>query len=113
MSDGFSGNIALKAIEGTAELAAENLALLLRTQTDIPISAAAQEQLLTDFSSAMDPELHNGAFLLGLAGIVVKAHGNSSIDGFVASIGQALQCEEHRMIAKITAQLASSGSPYA
>ena len=113
VSDGFSGNIALKAIEGTAELAAENLALLLRTQTDIPISAAAQEQLLTDFSSAMDPELHNGAFLLGLAGIVVKAHGNSSIDGFVASIGQALQCEEHRMIAKITAQLASSGSPYA
>ena len=113
VSDGFSGNIALKAIEGTAELAAENLAKLLHDQTDVRISAAAQEQLLTEFSNAMDPELHNGAFLLGLAGIVVKAHGNSSIDGFVASIGQALQCEEHRMIAKIKEQLASSGLPAA
>ena len=111
--DGFCGNIALKAIEGTAALAAENLARLLRAQSDIPISLAVQEQLLTDFSGAMDPELHNGAFLLGLSGIVVKAHGASSIDGFVASIGQALQCEEHRMIAKIAEQLAHSGSPAA
>jgi glycerol-3-phosphate acyltransferase PlsX len=113
VSDGFSGNVALKAIEGTAKLAAKNLANLLRAQTDVPISAAAQAQLLTGFSSAMDPELHNGAFLLGLAGIVVKAHGNSSVDGFAAAIGQAVKCQEHRMIARISEQLARSDSPVA
>lgn len=113
VADGFYGNIALKAIEGTAELAAQSLAKLMLRQTDMPISGAAQEKLLADFSSVMDPALHNGAFLLGLAGIVVKAHGNSSVDGFAAAIEQALECKEHRMIAKISEQLGLCESPSA
>ena len=105
--DGFVGNIALKAIEGTAEAARKKLAGLLSSAT---VYGDAGERLLEDFSIAMDPELHNGAFLLGLAGVVIKAHGHSSVAGFVASIGQALQCDGENMIAGISDQLASGFS---
>jgi glycerol-3-phosphate acyltransferase PlsX len=104
--DGFVGNIALKAIEGTAELARETLAELLAGNN---AHGDQWQSLLAEFSKAMDPELHNGAFLLGLAGVVVKAHGDSSVEGFVASIGQALKCDEQNMVARIEEQLASVG----
>jgi glycerol-3-phosphate acyltransferase PlsX len=103
--DGFVGNIALKAIEGTAELASEKLRQLLSSgSAPAPVGEHA-EQLVAAFSSAMNPELHNGAFLLGLARVVVKAHGHSSVEGFVASIKQALKCEEQNMIANMKGQL--------
>jgi len=101
--DGFVGNVALKSIEGTAELAREKLVELL---SDDESYDKLGGQLVTEFARAMDPELHNGAFLLGLAGVVVKAHGDSSVDGFVASIGQALKCDEQNMVARIKERLA-------
>lgn len=103
--DGFVGNIALKAIEGTAQVARDKLAQLLSSQPDTGGTVEACGRLRADFSAAMNPELHNGAFLLGLDGVVVKAHGHSSVQGFVASIGQALKCEEQDMIARIKKQL--------
>ena len=105
--DGFVGNVTLKAIEGTAELASEKLAALLAAGGHYGASAEQLDKLLIDFSTAMDPEIHNGAFLLGIDGIVIKAHGHSSVAGFVASISQALKCEKHNMIAKIKEQLSN------
>jgi glycerol-3-phosphate acyltransferase PlsX len=106
--DGFTGNIALKAIEGTAELARRKLTALIASPGAYGISQPGSEQLLTDFAAQMDHESHSGAFLLGLNGIVVKAHGNSSSDGFAAAIGCALKCEERNMIANMKTQLASA-----
>ena len=104
--DGFVGNIALKAIEGTATLAGDKLAQLLSAGQRYGLSDEGLRQLRADFAGALDPEMHNGAFLLGLAGVVVKAHGHSSVEGFVASIGQALKCEQQHMIEKMKTRLA-------
>ncbi|MEH6582153.1 MAG: phosphate acyltransferase PlsX [Halioglobus sp.] len=106
--DGFVGNIALKAIEGTAALAVEKLEELLSCDGGSGVTEEQRERLLADFTAALDPEIHNGAFLLGLAGIVIKAHGGSSVEGFAASIRQALQCEEQGMITKMQAQLVAT-----
>ena len=103
--DGFTGNIALKSVEGTAELAKKKLAQLLESAVDKDERDDSRQQLLADFSLAMDPDIHNGAFLLGLSAVVVKAHGNSSVEGLAVSIGQALKCQEHNLIAKMIKQL--------
>ncbi|MEH6589654.1 MAG: phosphate acyltransferase PlsX [Halioglobus sp.] len=96
--DGFVGNIALKAIEGTAEIASNELKRLVDASS---LNGDLAQEILQKFALAMDPELHNGAFLLGLSGVVVKAHGDSSVEGFVSSIAQALLCEELSMTAKM------------
>jgi phosphate acyltransferase len=98
VADGFVGNIALKAIEGTAEIASDELKRLIDAS---PLTGDLAQGVLLEFARAMDPELHNGAFLLGLSGVVVKAHGHSSVDGFVSSIAQALLCEEQSMTTKM------------
>jgi glycerol-3-phosphate acyltransferase PlsX len=103
--DGFTGNIALKSVEGTAELAKKKLAQLLESAVDKDERDGSRQQLLADFSRAMDPDIHNGAFLLGLSAVVVKAHGDSSVEGLAVSIGQALKCQEHNLIAKMIKQL--------
>ena len=78
VSDGFSGNIALKAVEGTARFVADLLrrALLssLRSKFGFLISRPATELL----KHHLDPNNHNGAVFLGLNGVVVKSHGSAS-----------------------------------
>ncbi|MFK8048849.1 MAG: phosphate acyltransferase PlsX [Halioglobus sp.] len=106
--DGFTGNIALKAVEGTAKLSSESLSKVLQDAAELNLSDEQQENLIAAFASAMNPELHNGAFLLGLDSLVVKAHGASSIAGFAASIDQALQCEQDNMIARVKRELAAT-----
>ena len=105
--DGLVGNIALKAVEGTARLSSEYLKAILEKATELSLSDTQRQSLFKAFALAMNPDSHNGAFLLGLSSLVVKAHGASSVEGFAASIGQALQCEEHNMIARMQQQLAA------
>ena len=80
--DGFAGNIALKAMEGTGRYLREQLQSL---QAGSGVSSA---KLLR----WMNPNRYNGAFLLGLNGVVVKSHGGSDAEGFLIAIRQALQC---------------------
>ena len=85
VTDGFSGNIALKAIEGTARFVADLLrrsfASSLRSKVGFLISRPATELL----KHHLDPNNHNGAVFLGLNGIVVKSHGSASALGVAAS----------------------------
>ncbi len=103
--DGFVGNVALKSIEGTAQLSARHFKEILARSTELGVTDKQREHLLKAFAAAMNPDSHNGAFLLGLDSLVVKAHGTSSVQGFAASIHQALQCEENNMIARMKQRL--------
>lgn len=80
--DGFAGNIALKAMEGTGRYLRSQLQSLQAG------SGASSAKLLR----WMNPNRYNGAFLLGLNGVVVKSHGGSDAEGFLTAILQALQC---------------------
>jgi len=106
--DGMIGNVALKAIEGTARRSVEQLEAVLGSAPGVRFTVDDRQALLASFSSAMNPEAHNGAFLLGLDALVIKAHGASSALGFAAAINQALQCEEKRMIQRMKQQLISA-----
>lgn len=87
--DGFSGNIALKTVEGTARFVADLLkrafSSSLRSKVGFLISRPATE-LLRDH---LDPNNHNGAVFLGLNGLVVKSHGSANQAGVANAIALA------------------------
>ncbi len=110
VSDGFSGNIALKAIEGTARFVADLLrrsfSSSLRSKFGFLISRPATELL----KHHLDPNNHNGAVFLGLGGIVVKSHGSASALGVANAVHVTARLLEENLTEKITADLARIGA---
>jgi phosphate acyltransferase len=89
VSDGFTGNIALKSVEGTARFVTDLLRRAftssLRSKAGFLLSRPAFHMLKTH----LDPNNHNGAVFLGLNGIVVKSHGSADAGGVANAIGVA------------------------
>ena len=94
VSDGLLGNVALKAIEGTASMAQHLLGdHVQRLRSKGGLRAWLLERLLAtrDLADVYDPQGYNGASLLGLSGVVVKSHGRADGVGYAAAIDQARQ----------------------
>tara|TARA_R110002096_G_scaffold140607_12_gene295152 strand:+ start:381 stop:1430 length:1050 start_codon:yes stop_codon:yes gene_type:complete len=89
VSDGFSGNIALKMAEGTAELYTHFLREAFQASWTARIGYFFARRTLAQLRSRVDPRRYNGAVFAGLNGIVVKSHGNSDAFGFANAIGVA------------------------
>ena len=89
VTDGFSGNIALKTAEGTAKLLASFMRAAFTRSIFSKAGAVLAGSALHSFRQRMDPRLHNGGVLLGLKGISVKSHGGSDGAGFATAIGLA------------------------
>ena len=92
VSDGFSGNIALKTLEG----AAKNLLSLLKGKEKQPIFKSLAKFILRFFFKdayhrlkRINPDEYNGASLLGLTAVVVKSHGSANVDAFARAIADA------------------------
>ena len=89
VSDGFTGNIALKSIEGTARFITDLLRRAftssIRSKAGFLLSRPAFHMLRTH----LDPNNHNGAVFLGLNGIIVKSHGGADAGGVANAIGVA------------------------
>ncbi|MBH0113523.1 phosphate acyltransferase PlsX [Novosphingobium sp. YJ-S2-02] len=109
VTDGFSGNIALKAVEGTARFVADLLrrsfASSLRSKIGFLISRPATELL----KHHLDPNNHNGAVFLGLNGIVVKSHGGANAAGVANAVAVTARLLEENVTERITADLARVG----
>ncbi|MET0252381.1 MAG: phosphate acyltransferase PlsX, partial [Novosphingobium sp.] len=109
VSDGFSGNIALKAVEGAARFVADLLkrsfASSLRSKIGFLISRPATELLKTH----LDPNNHNGAVFLGLKGVVVKSHGNATAVGVANAVHVAARLLEENLTERIAADIAHLG----
>ncbi|MDE2597277.1 MAG: phosphate acyltransferase PlsX [Sphingomonadales bacterium] len=110
VTDGFSGNIALKAVEGTARFVADLLrrsfASSLRSKVGFLISRPATELL----KHHLDPNNHNGAVFLGLNGVVVKSHGSASALGVANAVHVTARLLEEDLTDRITADLARIGA---
>lgn len=102
VTDGFSGNIALKALEGTARFVADLLKRSfqssIRSKIGFLISRPATELLRYH----LDPNNHNGAVFLGLNGVVVKSHGSANATGCANAINVAAQLTKSDVTAKIS-----------
>jgi glycerol-3-phosphate acyltransferase PlsX len=105
VTDGFSGNIALKAMEGAARFVADLLkrsfSSSLRSKLGFLISKPATELL----KHHLDPNNHNGAVFLGLNGIVVKSHGGASALGVAHAVDVTARLLEENLTERIAADL--------
>ncbi|MES1157200.1 MAG: phosphate acyltransferase PlsX [Alphaproteobacteria bacterium] len=86
VTDGFTGNIALKAAEGTARMVAHFLREGLTSNVQSKIGALIASPALHKLRDRLDPSSVNGAVFLGLNGVVVKSHGGATGRGFAAAI---------------------------
>ena len=86
VTDGFTGNIALKTAEGTAKFITDSLKESLTETVLSKISIIFSYFALKKFKSKLDPRKFNGAIFLGLKGPVVKSHGSTDAVGFYHSI---------------------------
>jgi len=110
VTDGFSGNIALKAMEGAARFVADLLrrsfSSSLRSKFGFLISRPATELL----KHHLDPNNHNGAVFLGLNGIVVKSHGGASAVGVANAVAVTARLLEENLTERIAADLSRVGA---
>ncbi|MBA4165756.1 MAG: phosphate acyltransferase PlsX [Erythrobacter sp.] len=109
VTDGFSGNIALKAIEGTARFVTDLLrnafTSSLRSKIGFLVSRPATELL----KHHLDPNNHNGAVFLGLNGVVVKSHGSATAKGVANAVEVAARLLEDDITNRIAQDLAELG----
>ena len=89
VTDGFSGNIALKTAEGTAKLVNGLLRHAFRSTWLTRIGYFFSRSALQALRTHLDPNAHNGAVFLGLNGLVVKSHGSANVRGIANAIGVA------------------------
>ena len=100
ITDGFTGNIALKTAEGTANFITKNLKSSLNT-----FSLLLSYSSLKKFKEKLDPRKFNGAIFLGLEGPVVKSHGSTDAIGFSYSIDMCNKIIKSNLIEKIKSNL--------
>jgi glycerol-3-phosphate acyltransferase PlsX len=109
VSEGFSGNIALKAAEGTARQLTEILrgamARTWRTRLGYLFARAAFHEL----REKMDPRRSNGSVLLGLNGVVVKSHGGTDAEGFAYAVDVGYEMVRYDLLNKINQMLNREG----
>lgn len=99
--DGFIGNIALKAIEGSAKLFVNNVKSAFNRNWLTKLTGLLARPSLGYVRKAMDPGRRNGASLIGLQGIVIKSHGGANARAFANAIEEAIRSVEKNIPALI------------
>ena len=105
VSDGFTGNVALKTAEGTANFITEELKKALGGSIMGKISSLLNITNLKKFKKRLDPRLYNGAIFIGLNTPVVKSHGGTDYIGFSNSIDVCNKIVKGNLIDKIKSNI--------
>ncbi|HEY2007752.1 MAG TPA: phosphate acyltransferase PlsX [Rhizomicrobium sp.] len=103
VTDGFTGNIALKTAEGTARLVGSYLRQSLKRSFFSRLGALVASGALNALRRKLDPRAQNGGIFLGLNGVVVKSHGSADAVGFASAIDTAIDMARADINARITA----------
>lgn len=90
VTDGFTGNVAIKTMEGTVGLCAQHLRRAFTRNLFSKIQATLARGVLKNLNMELDPRNYNGASLVGLNGIVIKSHGGADSYAFQHAIETAL-----------------------
>jgi glycerol-3-phosphate acyltransferase PlsX len=110
VSDGFSGNIALKASEGVAVMLQGFLKQALSDSLLSRVGAWLARPALKKLQSAVDPAYYNGASLLGLKGVVVKSHGGATNKAFARALDVAVNEARRHVPSLIEERLATKNN---
>ncbi|MET7331545.1 phosphate acyltransferase PlsX [Nonomuraea sp. NPDC005650] len=105
-TDGFTGNVALKTMEGAVRYAFSELRQAVTDSRLARLGAAMQRSRIRELRRRLDPEAYGGAVLLGLNGTVVIAHGSSRADGISAACKLAADLSSAGIVARIGDKIA-------
>ena len=106
VTEGFTGNVALKAAEGTAKQISSFLRTALTRTLMSKLGALLASGAFRAFRDRLDPRKHNGGVFLGLNGIVVKSHGGTDAIGFATAVDVAINMVSNGLVAKIAEDVA-------
>ena len=106
VTDGFTGNIALKTAEGTAKLVGQFLRRSLKRTWMGQLGAFIASGALGALRRKLDPRAANGGIFLGLKGVVVKSHGGTDAIGFASALDMAIAMAKADINSRITADRA-------
>src|SRR4029077_18998525 len=98
VTDGFTGNVALKAVEGTIRTLLDSLREEVTASTGRTLGGFLLRPAARRLRARLDPDTYGGAYLLGLRGLVVVAHGNSSSTAIANAIRLAARRGDHDAI---------------
>ena len=107
VTEGFTGNIALKTAEGTARQLASYLKAEMGRSLLSKLGYLLARNAFASLKEKMDPRNANGGVFLGLNGIVVKSHGGTDAVGFASAMDIAVDMARNELVEKIAADLAS------
>ncbi len=102
VTDGFEGNVALKASEGTAKMIMGVMQEEFKRNLFTKLGGAICMPILKAMQKRLDPRAHNGATLVGLNGIVVKSHGGTDEIGFKQAIHEASAQAERGLVDQLS-----------
>ena len=105
VTDGFTGNVALKMAEGTAKMISGLLSAALKDSIFSKIGYLFARSSLQGLKDHLDPNNHNGAVFMGLNGLVIKSHGSANGSGFASAVGVAVDMAVNDLAGKITVDL--------
>lgn len=111
VTDGFTGNVALKIAEGTSKLYSSFLKGAFQSSFLAKLGYVFAKSALKKVRLRTDPRRYNGAMFVGLNGIVVKSHGGTDALGFANAIGVAVDMITHGLNDKIRKELAHLAPP--
>jgi phosphate acyltransferase len=110
VTDGFTGNVALKTMEGVATLIGDRLRREFQASWPDRLAGLIARPVLRRAAAGLDPRRYNGACMVGLAGIVVKSHGRADGVAFARAIGTAAVAARHGLTAHIAQALQAQGA---
>ena len=105
VADGFTGNVALKTLEGTVRSLLDALRSELQASLRGKLGGALIRPAARGLRTRLDPETYGGGYLLGLNGLVVIAHGSSSRVAIANAIRHAARGVEHRVVERLQERL--------
>ncbi|MGN6452284.1 MAG: phosphate acyltransferase PlsX [Steroidobacteraceae bacterium] len=110
VTDGFTGNVALKTMEGVAGLIADRLRQEFQMSLLASLAGLIARPVLRRAAAGLDPRRYNGACMVGLSGIVVKSHGRADGVAFARAIGTAALAVRRGLISHIEQALQAEGA---
>ena len=105
VTDGFTGNVALKAVEGTIRTLLDSLREEITATTPGTLGGLLIRPAARRLRKRLDPDTYGGAYLLGLRGLVVIAHGNSSPTAIANAIRLAARGVDHDVVGRLAGRL--------
>ncbi|HYJ21137.1 MAG TPA: phosphate acyltransferase PlsX, partial [Solirubrobacterales bacterium] len=110
VTDGFTGNVALKLMEGTAKTVAGAVGDAARSNPVSMVGGLLLKPALGGLRKELHPDTTGGAILLGLRGIAVVGHGSSGAEGIANAVRLAARCAEVDAVGRTAALLRESGA---